>query len=92
MTSSSVLLLELVHALITACITFYYKYWFSCLSSPLDCELSGARSILSLSVSSVNWHLMFAECMRSLTIQGKGSVSSQMIWDNYDLGDLLPSK
>ena len=32
----------------------YYKYWFSCLSSLLDCELSWARSVLSLSVSSIN--------------------------------------
>jgi hypothetical protein len=53
-TSSSALLLELVHASIIACITFYYKYWFSCLSSLLDCELSWARSVLSLSVSSIN--------------------------------------
>lgn len=53
-TSSSALLLELVHASIIACITFYYKYWFSCLSSLLDCELSWARSVLSFSVSSIN--------------------------------------
>lgn len=57
-TYSSVLLLELVHASITACVTFYYKYWFSCLSSLLDCELSWARSILLFSVSSLNWCLI----------------------------------
>jgi hypothetical protein len=57
-TSFSAQLRKLVRVSIFACVTFYYKYWFSCLSSLLDCELSWARSVLSLPVSGVNWCLI----------------------------------